>query len=398
MSRFLYWILFLSCSSLYAPFGAAEEAFAPCVADLQRKARQQGLGPKIVDEVLGGVKFVPKVIELDRRQPEFTATFADYLNKRVTEDRVKRGRELLARHRKLLDQLLRQYGVPPQYLVAFWGLESNYGGYLGDMPVLDSLATLACDPRRSEFFTTQLLTALHLIGPRGVEPDQMQGSWAGAMGHTQFMPETYKKYAVDGDGDSRVDLWNSIPDAMTSAANFLAGLGWKTGLRWGREVVLPENFTYKEVGIQNRRPLNEWRELGIVTAFGGPIPQADVQAALLVPAGHQGPAFLVYDNFDVIMEWNRSEFYALAVGYLADRINGGGTLKQPPPDQPPLSIAQVKELQTRLNTLGFEAGEPDGILGPGTRRAIRALQHQRDMVADGYPAAAVLKELGISLE
>ncbi len=398
MSRFLYWILFLSYCSLYAPFGAAEEAFAGCVADLQRKARQQGLGPKIVDEVLGGVTFVPKVIELDRRQPEFTATFADYLNKRVTEDRVKRGRELLARHRKLLDQLLRQYGVPPQYLVAFWGLESNYGGYLGDMPVLDSLATLACDQRRSEFFTTQLLTALHLIGPRGVEPDQMQGSWAGAMGHTQFMPETYKKYAVDGDGDSRVDLWNSIPDAMASAANFLAGLGWKTGLRWGREVVLPENFTYKEVGIQNRRPLNEWRELGIVTAFGGPIPQADVQAALLVPAGHQGPAFLVYDNFDVIMEWNRSEFYALAVGYLADRINGGGTLKQPPPDQPPLSIAQVKELQTRLNTLGFEAGEPDGILGPGTRRAIRALQHQRDMVADGYPAPAVLKELGISLE
>ncbi|MEJ2419734.1 MAG: lytic murein transglycosylase [Exilibacterium sp.] len=338
MSRFLYWILFLSYCSLYAPFGAAEEAFAACVADLQRKARQQGLGPKIVDEVLGGVKFAPKVIELDRRQPE------------------------------------------------------------GDMPVLDSLATLACDQRRSEFFTTQLLTALHLIGPRGVEPDQMQGSWAGAMGHTQFMPETYKKYAVDGDGDSRVDLWNSIPDAMASAANFLAGLGWKTGLRWGREVVLPENFTYKEVGIQNRRPLNEWRELGIVTAFGGPIPQADVQAALLVPAGHQGPAFLVYDNFDVIMEWNRSEFYALAVGYLADRINGGGTLKQPPPDQPPLSIAQVKELQTRLNTLGFEAGEPDGILGPGTRRAIRALQHQRDMVADGYPAAAVLKELGISLE
>ena len=377
----------------------SDAEFQACIARFQERGKNEGLSNKTLEQVLAKVQYAPKVIELDRRQPEFTDTFANYLNRRVTDQRIERGRELYAKHRALLERISQEYGVPPQYLLAFWGLETNYGSFFGTTPVLDSLATLACDQRRSEFFTGELLGALRIVDKGDVEPARMIGSWAGAMGHTQFMPSVFLRYAIDADGDGRRDLWNSVPDALTSAANFLRGIGWEKGTRWGREVKLPENFPYQETGRNNARTLSEWSKLGVRTAQGGPLPQDDLKAALVVPAGHKGPAFLVYENFRVIMRWNRSEAYAIAVGHLADRIVGGGPLVQPPSsDAPRLTRAQVMELQTRLGEKGFSSGTPDGVLGPATRDAIRQYQHAQGLIADGFPDRELFKAIGVSLE
>jgi membrane-bound lytic murein transglycosylase B len=387
----------LALCLLFACSVAQADEFADCVADLQLQALDNGVPASTVESTLAKVEYVPRVIELDRRQPEFSQTFASYFNRRVTEQRVERGREMLQQHRALLEQLAKKYTVPPQYLVAFWGLETNYGSYLGKMPVLDSLATLACDPRRSTFFTGELMAAMQLLSKPGVEAPLL-GSWAGAVGHTQFMPSAYRRYALDGDGDGRVDLWNSVDDALTSGANFLQQLGWQGGLRWGREVLLPKGFGFADVGLKNRQSLAYWRQLGVRSSNGADLPDLEVSAALLVPSGYQGPAFLVYDNFDVIMRWNRSQFYALAVGHLADRINGAGRLQRmPPEDHAPLSISAVKQMQEKLNALGFDSGTPDGIVGPGTRQAIRAFQQKSNMVADGYPRELVFKALDITI-
>ncbi len=374
-----------------------EQTFAACLATIGNKAQQQGVSASVVKTSLDGVSFNARVIELDRRQPEFTTSFADYINRRVTTERVILGRQLLLTHRDLLDKVAAEFGVPAQYLIAFWGLETNYGSFFGRMSVLDSLATLACDERRSDYFTGELIAALRIIDEGAISPERMEGSWAGAMGHVQFMPSVFLQYAVDYDGDGRRDLWGSLPDAMASAGNFLRGIGWQTGQRWGREVRLPENFAhYHEAGLHQRKPLAEWATLGIRRADGAPLPPADLDASLLVPTGHQGPAFLVYDNFHVIMRWNRSEFYALSVGLLADRVAGGGGLHRPPPeDVPRLSRAQVKQLQESLTAAGFDSGGTDGILGPATRRAISAWQHANERVADGFPDASLLRELGV---
>jgi membrane-bound lytic murein transglycosylase B len=369
-----------------------------CYPEWQQKARALGLSEQITESIIPGLQHLPRVLELDRRQPEFTESFSNYFNTRVSEQRIERGRALLKEHAALLTRLTREYGVPGQYLIAFWGLETNYGSYKGKMSTLDSLATLACDPRRKDFFTTQLFDAFYLLQDHGIEPATMVGSWAGAVGHTQFMPGNYRRFAVDGDGDGKIDLWDSIPDALTSAANFLKNLGWQPRERWGREVRLPEHFPYQALVEKRKRPLKEWRELGLTTAQGAKLPVEDMQATLILPAGHTGPAFLAYDNFNVIMGWNRSEFYALSVGHLADRINGAGRLAVTPPEQPRLTIAQIQALQERLKELGFKEGEADGILGPATREAIRAYQKQHNLIPDGFPHPSLFKALNVSLD
>ncbi len=378
--------------------GAELREFEQCRAELGKKARADGVSQTVVNTSLAKVEFLPKVIELDRQQPEFTTTFADYFNRRVNEQRIRQGRALLAEHNLLLQRVAGQYGVAPQYIVAFWGLETNFGSFFGRMPVLSSLATLACDPRRSEYFSREFVNALRIIDEGAVAPERMEGSWAGAMGHVQFMPSNYLRYAVDYDGDGRRDLWNSLPDAFASAANFLQQLGWQPGARWGREVRLPKDFPYLDAGLDTRKPLAEWRTMGVRQAGGGTLPVADFTASLLVPAGHRGPAFLVYDNFRVIMRWNQSEFYALSVGHLADRIAGAGGLQQSiPEDAPRLNRAQVMQLQEALNAKGFDSGTPDGILGRATRRAVRAYQADQKMIADGFADTEVLERLGVTL-
>jgi membrane-bound lytic murein transglycosylase B len=338
-----------------------------------------------VNTVLDQVSLSERVLELDRRQPEFTQTFADYFNRRVTPERVTRGREVLDRNRGLLEQIHRETGVPPQYLVAFWGLETNFGGYLGDMAIPDSLATLACDDRRSRYFTGELISALKIIDAGDIALADMHGSWAGAMGHVQFMPSAYLRFAVDHDGDGRRDLFNSTEDALASAGNFLDALGWEPGLRWGREVRLPASFDYTLARGATARPLDEWRRLGITDAFGKALPAAPVDAVLRLPAGHRGPAFLTYKNFDVIMGWNRSVFYALAVGHLADRIAGAGRLYRPPPeDDLRFSTDDLIAIQARLTDLGYDPGKADGRLGPATRAAVSDFQADHGLISDGH--------------
>ncbi len=399
----MYWGSLLSAGALAVSISVPsqamdEDGFAQCVERFSTEAEAQGLTSQVVRDSLANLSWVERVIELDRRQPEFTTPFSDYLNRRVTEQRVEDGRRLLREHRTLLAKVEKEYGVPAPYLVAFWGLETNFGRYFGKMSVLDSLATLACDERRSTYFTRELMSALRIIDEGAIAPDRMEGSWAGAMGHVQFMPSVFTRHALDYDGDGKRDLWNSLPDAMASAANFLTSMGWDDEYRWGREVRLPEDFPYLEAGLKQRRPLSEWQSMGVRQTNGAALPSADIEAALLVPSGHRGPAFLVYDNFKVIMGWNQSEYYALAVGHLADRIAGAGKLsKAPPEDSPRLNRDQVMAIQEKLNAEGHDAGKVDGIWGPSTRQALSQFQSERDQVPDGFPDPKSLEALGIQL-
>ncbi|MEI6858884.1 MAG: lytic murein transglycosylase [Shewanella sp.] len=370
--------------------------FAACIVKLQDKALQEGLSKEIIYNTLADVKYVSRVIKLDKKQPEFSQSFDNYFSKRVTDWRISQGKKMLLEHQVLLNKLQETYGVPPQYLMAFWGLETNFGSYKGKMPVLDSLATLACDPRRSKYFTGELMQALQLKEKYGFDAATMVGSWAGAMGHTQFMPSAYTHYAVDGDGDGKADLWNSIADALTSAANFLNQLGWQRNERWGREVKLPDNFNYNYLGKSQAQSLADWKKRGLIQSNGAALSTSDMIATLYLPAGHTGPAFLGYKNFDVIMRWNRSEFYAIAVGHLADRINGGVGLTMIPPKQDNLSRIRVKALQIKLNDNGFDVGKPDGIMGSNSKTGLRAYQQSVGLIADGFPDEATFKAIGVN--
>lgn len=376
----------------------SQQSFQQCVAKLQERAADEGVSESINRDVLGKVRFLEKVIGYDRNQPEFVQTFPGYLSKRVNDWRINKGREMLEKHADLLRSLTAKYGIPAHYLVAFWGLETNFGSYKGKMPIIDSLATLACDQRRSEFFSKELMLALLLMERENISRESMVGSWAGAMGHTQFMPSAYTAYAVDGDGDGKVDLWNSEEDALTSAANFLQHLGWKTGFKWGREVSLPDGFDYLLGGRENKLALSEWAAKGVARANGQPLGKSDLEASLLVPSGHEGPAFLVYNNFSVILGWNNSEYYAIAVGYLADRITGKGKLVRPLPDLSDYEISQLKTLQESLNTLGFDVGEADGILGPATRKGVSQFQSSINRIADGFPDKEVFAAVAKALQ
>ncbi|MCG8315328.1 MAG: lytic murein transglycosylase [Pseudomonadales bacterium] len=367
--------------------------FSQCIETLKQKARSEHISETVVSRDLASVSFVKRVIELDRKQPEFSQTFYSYYSQRVTKARVQLGQQLMKTHAQLLSRLEHQYGVPPQYLIAFWGMETNFGRYLGKMKVLDSLATLACDPRRSEFFTNELFEALRLIDAGTTTAEQMRGSWAGAMGNMQFMPSAYRSYALDADNDGNTDLWGSLPDAFTSAANYLHQLQWKPGWRWGREVVVPSGFDYSLAGRKQVKTIKEWSSMGIKNTSGNPLPDREENAALLVPSGHKGPVFLVYDNFHVIMKWNLSEFYALSVGLLADQIKTGKGLRVYPPTQDPLPVENIKKLQMQLNSLGFDAGTVDGVFGSKTKSALRAFQKANQLIADGFPSEQSLNSV-----
>jgi len=390
----LFIVLMINNLAVANPVQLNASHFADCISRLHTKAREHGISEATVTQVLSKAKFMPRVIELDRRQPEFSQTFADYFNARVSENRVRRGKTLLTKYRRLLDRIAQETGVSSQYLVAFWGLETNYGSYLGKTSVPNALATLACDQRRKIFFTGELLNALRIIDTGDISADHMVGSWAGAMGHMQFMPSTYLRYARDGDGDGRRNLWDSIPDALISAGFFLQQLGWNPGQHWGQEVKLPASFDYALAGRNQSLSLTEWAALGVTAVSGTALPPANQNASLLVPAGHKGPVFLVYENFNVIMDWNRSEFYALTVGHLADRIAGAQVLhRSPPNDSLKLTRKQVRQLQLDLSALNIDVGEIDGIFGPDTRSALSRFQQNTQRIADGYPDLELLNAI-----
>ena len=372
----------------------SEPLFQEWLKSLRAEARVKGISDATLDAALRDIAPVRRVIELDRRQPEFTQTFWTYLHRRVTDSRIKRGRVLLARHRDLLDKIQTEYGVPPRYLIAFWGLETNFGDYLGNFHVISALATLAYDQRRARFFRVELLNALRIIEEGHISPEAMRGSWAGAMGHLQFIPSTFIAHAVDYSGDGRKDLWGSLPDAFSSAANFLSNLGWRPGEIWGREVRLPENFNLMLATMNTKKPLAAWSSLGVRQSDGSALPSAEMEGSIVLPQGYTGPAFLVYDNFRVIMRWNRSIHYAISIGHLADRISGGPQITSGrEAEHVPLSRVEAREMQRLLNRLGFDAGVEDGMPGPRTRAAIRAFQKAHSLPPDGYPSPVLLKRL-----
>ena len=383
----------ISVSSAHGA-GARDPAFATWLDGLRVEARKLGVSDATFDAALGAVEPITRVIELDRKQPEFTLTFWKYLDGRVTDKRVERGRALLAQHRDLLERVAAKYGVQPQFLVAFWGLESNFGDYTGVFPVAGAVATLAYDERRAKFFRAQLLAALELMERGDISHDQ-KGSWAGAMGNTQFIPTTYRDFAVDFDGDNKRDLWGSLPDVFASSANYLSRSGWKAGQRWGREVRLPEGFDYALASDKIRKTPTEWAALGLTTGSGSPLPKdEDIKASVVLPAGYNGPAFLAYQNYRSILIWNRSHLYAIAVGHLADRISGMGRFAaKRPANEQPLSREDIKEIQKRLQALGFDPGGTDGVIGPMTRSAIRNFQKGAKLPPDGYADFGLLERL-----
>jgi membrane-bound lytic murein transglycosylase B len=320
------WFLVLGCAVLLVatPDRAREgaESFQDWLSALRDDARARQISPETLDRALGGVEFLERVIELDRGQPEFTMTFAQYRDRIVTESRVRRGRSKLREHRRLLEEIRDRYGVQPRFLVALWGIESDFGRRTGSFPVIDALATLAYDGRRGAFFRGELLEALAILDEGHVEREAMLGSWSGAMGQPQFIPSSFRRFAVDHDGDARRDIWRSVPDVLASAANYLASNGWRGDLIWGRPVRLPADLDPALLGRGKDRSLERWQQLGVRRADGSDLPRAAVAGSIVLPDGPGGPAFLVYANYTALLRWNRSDFFATTVGLFSDRIAG----------------------------------------------------------------------------
>ncbi len=316
MRRFAVVFFCLSAILAGAPaFGAANPEFSQWLKEFRKEAAARGVSETTLEKALSGIAPLPRVIELDRSQPEFVLTASQYIERVVSERRVEQGRALIKEHCPLLRQIAQRFGVEPHVLVSLWGIESNFGQSKGSFRVVESLATLAWDGRRGAFFRAQLLAALQIMEQEGIEPDAMIGSWAGAMGQMQFIPSTYLAYAVDFEGDGRRDLWGSRADALASGANYLSRSGWRAGIGWGEAVVLPKGFDAALAGLDKPRTIAQWRRLGIEAR--GPDARS---VSLILPEGAQGPAFLVTENFRVLLQWNRSTSFALAVGLLADRI------------------------------------------------------------------------------
>ena len=365
------------------------------LAAFRPRALAAGISPATLDQALAGVTLREDVLEKERTQAEFTRTIWDYLDRAVSAERIAAGRAALAKHGDILGRIAARYGVDPQIVVAIWGLESNFGTLRGDVPTIAALATLAATNRRGAYFESELLAALQILQAGDVTAGQMMGSWAGAMGHTQFMPSNYLTLAVDFDGDGRRDIWADDPtDALASTAAYLARWGWQAGKPWGVEITLPHGFDYLLAGERVQKPAAEWQALGVCRAGGGDLSEAG-PARVLLPAGALGAAFLIYPNFHVIEHYNRADAYVLAVGHLGDRILGGGPIVTPwPRDLRALTRDECIALQNHLTQAGFDTGGADGRIGPRTQSALRAFQTASGLVPDGFASLAILRHLG----
>ncbi len=365
------------------------------IAAFSPRALAAGIGPATLDQALTGATLREDVLEKERTQAEFTRTIWDYLDRAVSAERIAAGRAALEKHGDVLGRIAARYGVDPQIVVAIWGLESNFGTRRGDVPTIAALATLAATNRRGAYFESELLAALHILQAGDVTAAKMTGSWAGAMGHTQFMPSNYLTLAVDFGGDGRRDIWADDPaDALASTAAYLARWGWQAGQPWGVEITLPQGFDYHLAGDRVQKPAAEWQGLGVSVAGGGDLPEAGPSRVLL-PAGALGAAFLICPNFHVIEHYNRADAYVLAVGHLGDRIMGGGPILTPwPRDLRALTRDECVALQNRLTQAGFDTGRADGRIGPRTQSALRAFQTASGLVPDGFASLAILRRLG----
>jgi membrane-bound lytic murein transglycosylase B len=373
---------------------AADEAgFRAWLEAFKAEARQQGIGDATLERAFAATRYNARVIELDSHQPEFVKPVWEYIAGVVTEDALRRGRQKLVEHRGLLERVRQRFGVPPEYIVAIWRIESGFGANFGGFRVVDSLATLAYAGRRQDFWKRELIVALRLVDRGEVPLEKLVGSWAGAMGHTQFMPSAFQDVAVDFDGDGKRDLWSSLPDVFASTANHLVKGGWSGGQPFAIEVRLPPNFDY---GLADtlRQPAVEWAKLGILRADGRPLPPWTGDTAIIVPAGHRGPAFLVGGNYRALLDYNNAMSYALALGLFAERLRGGGRVIRPwPVGDRQLSRTDKEELQRLLAERGFDPGKIDGMIGPASRAAIRNFQRQAGLPADGYADHALLERV-----
>src|SRR5579862_7613558 len=373
---------------------AAAADFGNCIASLLPAAERRGVTAESYGRLTAGLTPDLSIMDKLDAQPEFTKATWDYLDLLVSDDRIARGRALLAQYAPTFGAVERAYGVDRYIVAAIWGVESNYSTLGGDRPVLRSTATLACVGRRRDYFREEFLSALDILQRGDIPPDRLVGSWAGAFGPAQFMPTPFKRYAVDFDGDGRRDVIDSVPDVIASTANNLKTDGWVSGQTWGYEVTLPQNFDYLLADRSKQMTVREWQSLGVRRAGNKPFPHGDDRAFLLIPAGARGPAFLMLQNFRVIMKYNPAEAYALAIGYLADRLRGGAPFVQDwPRDERVLTLDERYELQQQLARHGFDIGTPDGLLGPRTRIAIRNFQASVGLVPDGFASSSVLDRL-----
>lgn len=385
-----------AASPASAPVATAEDKqqdFASWIAAFRMRARAAGITDATLNAAFDGIQELPRVVELDRSQPEQTKAIWEYLDSAISPTRVSRGQAKLQELRTLADATAARYGVPASILVAIWGLESNYGSNYGDISTIAALATLGFEGRREDWARGQLLAALKILQNGDIDRDHMIGSWAGAMGQTQFLPTTYLAYAVDGDGDGKRDIWGSMADVLASTANFIARSGWQSDQPWGAEVRLPQNFDVARADLAVRQTSAQWAAEGVKTFTGSPLPELG-DASILQPGGARGPAFIVGKNFRTLLRYNNANSYALAVSLLAQRLENGPAVQAAwPRDLQMLTRSQLMALQTALNDRGFATGTPDGIMGPATREGIRRYQRSINLPADGYPTLDLLQRL-----
>ena len=387
----------LVVSSFLGSAHADEAAFASCLASLRADAQAKGVSGATYDTHTAALAPDMAVIDFLDAQPEFVTPIWDYLAALVDDERVADGRAMLAEWAPVLARVEAEYGVDAATVVAVWGVESNYGRNFGSRPLLTSLSTLSCFGRRQSFFRGEFFTTLKIIQDGHVAPERLTGSWAGAFGHTQFMPSTFMRLAVDFDGDGRRDLVDSVPDALASTANFLTRAGWRGDLPWGFEVSLPQGMDVSGAGRRNKQPISAWAARGVRRIDGAPMPAAATPAGLLLPAGKDGPAFLVTRNFDAVYSYNAAESYGLAIAHLSDRLRGGAPFATPwPTDDPGLSRAERRELQQLLIARGHDIGEADGMIGARTREALKLEQAALGLAADGRAGQRVLQALRAS--
>ena len=369
------------------------EEFSTWLSELKQEAKAENISSKTIANTFKKAKYLPRVIVLDRAQPEFISPFLIYIDKRINHSKIALGRAKLQQHEALLNQVETNYGVPKTVLVAFWGLETHYGENKGNFNLPSALMTLAFEGRRAQFFRGQLLDTMRIIDAGHNNVAGLRGSWAGAMGHMQFMPSTLLKHGVDADGDGRIDIWTSLPDAFASAANYLAKTGWRKDEPAIKEVKLPANFDYSLAQLSNRKSVADWVKLGVFASDESAMPALD-NVAIVLPQGYKGPAFMVFSNFDVIMDWNRSVNYALSVAHLANQfVADKPIIAGDEAEKEGLSFNQMWALQAKLNQLGFKSGEPDGFPGSNTQAAIRQYQAVKNLVQDGYASPSLYQQL-----
>jgi lytic murein transglycosylase len=376
-----------------ASCGRDGAGFERWLAGVKEEAAAAGISRGAIEAALAGVAYDPAIVRRDHGQGVFQQTFLQFSDRMVSADRMSRGTRLLATHAALLSRIERQYGVPGPVLVAFWGLETDFGSDLGKYRAPSAVATLAWDCRRSDMFHAELLDLLRVVERGDLKPQEMVGDWAGELGHLMFTPSDYFHYGVDFDGDGRADVIHSVPDALATAANFLKNLGWQAGQPWLEEVSVPADFDWSQASQEIEKSADDWRRLGIRRAGGAALPAGRPSAWLWLPMGHYGPAFLAYPNFQAYLGWNKAMVYSTTAAYYATRLAGAPPVARGRASVQALSTDELKRLQTALRRAGFTNDEPDGRLGQATRVAVRAAQMKLGLPADGYPSAELLAAL-----